>query len=39
MYFLKEILDKTFWNNFVIKNFKFYSFLNSWEWLEFQKKE
>ena len=28
---------KSLWNNFIIKNFKFYSFLNSWEWWEFNK--
>lgn len=45
MYILKEILEKNswqsswklLWNNFIINNFKFYSFLNSWEWWEFNK--
>ena len=37
MYILKEILIKKTWNNFIINsNFKFYSFLQSWEWWEFQ---
>jgi len=37
MYKLQEILDKNTWNNFIISsNFEFYSFLESWEWWEFQ---
>lgn len=37
MYKLEEILDKTTWNNFIINsNFSFYTFLQSWEWWEFQ---
>jgi len=35
MYNLKEITKKDDWNNFIINNFDFYSFLNSWEWGEF----
>lgn len=38
MYILKEILDKKSWNSFIISwKFEFYSFLQSWEWWEFQK--
>jgi len=34
---LKEIKDKHQWNNFInYDNFKFYSFLWSWEWLDFK---
>ncbi len=37
MYSLKEISDKKKWNDFIIKsNFSFYSFLQSWQWWEFQ---
>ena len=37
MYKLKEILEKNTWNNFIIESdFKFYSFLQSWQWGEFQ---
>ncbi len=37
MYKLQEILDKNIWNNFIINsNVTFYSFLQSWEWWEFQ---
>lgn len=37
MYKLKEIKSRDIWNNFIIEsNFKFYSFLQSWEWWEFQ---
>lgn len=37
MYKLEEILDKNTWNNFIISsNFDFYSFLQSWQWWEFQ---
>ena len=37
MYKLEEILDKHIWDDFIIhSNFKFYSFLESWEWWEFQ---
>lgn len=37
MYRLEEILDKYLWNNFIIvSDFGFYSFLQSWEWWEFQ---
>ena len=37
MYTLKEILDKNTWDNFVVDaNLEFYSFLQSWEWWEFQ---
>lgn len=40
MYKLKEIENKTNWNNFIINsNFWFYSFLQSWEWWELQKLE
>lgn len=39
MYKLNEIIDKVTWNNFIIESdFKFYSFLQSWEWWEFQTK-
>lgn len=38
MYKLQEILNKNIWNNFIINsNTEFYSFLQSWEWWEFQK--
>ena len=38
MYILKEITGKETWNNFITTSwFKFYSFLQSWEWWEFQK--
>lgn len=34
---LKEIKEKNIWNNFIIdSNFEFYSFLQSWEWWDFQ---
>lgn len=37
MYKLEEILSKEIWDNFIINNsFNFYSFLESWEWWEFQ---
>lgn len=37
MYKLVEILFKEIWNDFIINsNFEFYSFLQSWEWWEFQ---
>ena len=37
MYRLEEILNKDTWENFIINsNFEFYSFLQSWEWWEFQ---
>lgn len=37
MYRLEEILDKKTWNKFIINSdFEFYSFLQSWEWWEFQ---
>ena len=37
MHILKEITNKTQWNNFITNSwFKFYSFLQSWEWWEFQ---
>lgn len=37
MYKLKEILIKETWDSFIIKSdFEFYSFLQSWEWWEFQ---
>ena len=37
MYKLEEILNKDRWDNFIINsNFGFYSFLQSWEWWEFQ---
>ena len=37
MYKLKEILNKNIWDNFIIDaNLEFYSFLQSWEWWEFQ---
>lgn len=37
MYKLKEILIKETWDNFIINSdFEFYSFLQSWEWWEFQ---
>ena len=37
MYKLKEILNKKIWNDFIISSdFEFYSFLQSWEWWEFQ---
>lgn len=39
MYKLKEIINKTDWNNFIIgnqENFEFLSFLSSWEWWVFQ---
>jgi len=37
MYKLKEILIKETWNNFIIEStFEFYSFLQSWEWWDFQ---
>ncbi|MCD5382641.1 aminoacyltransferase, partial [Candidatus Gracilibacteria bacterium] len=39
MYKLKKISDKNIWNNFTIKNAKFYSFLNSWEWGKFNEKQ
>ena len=39
MYKLKEITKKNIWNSFIIKSdFEFYSFLQSWEWWEVQKK-
>lgn len=39
MYKLKEITDKDTWNNFIIESdFEFYSFLQSRQWWEFQKK-
>ena len=34
-YNLKEITQKSEWNNFIINNFTFYSFLSSWEWAIF----
>lgn len=38
MYKLKEILSKKIWNDFIISSdFEFYSFLQSWEWWDFQK--
>lgn len=38
MFIIKEINDRELWNNFIINsNFEFYSFLQSWEWWEFQK--
>jgi len=37
MYQLIEINNKNTWNNFIIKSdFDFYSFLQSWQWWEFQ---
>ena len=37
MYKLKEIKSRNIWNNFIIESkFKFYSFLQSWEWWEFR---
>ena len=37
MYRLDEILNKDLWEKFIINsNFEFYSFLQSWEWWEFQ---
>ena len=37
MYKLNEILNKDIWENFIIhSDFEFYSFLESWEWWEFQ---
>jgi hypothetical protein len=37
MYKLKEITSKDTWNNFIIESdFGFYSFLQSWQWGEFQ---
>ena len=37
MHILKEITNKTQWNNFITNSwFKFYSFFQSWEWWEFQ---
>lgn len=37
MYKLEEILDKNIWDNFIIhSHIPFYSFLQSWEWWEFQ---
>ena len=37
MYRLKEILNRNIWDQFVINsNLEFYSFLQSWEWWEFQ---
>lgn len=39
MYNLKEATNKQNWNNFIINNFEFYSFLDSWEWGEFNKLE
>lgn len=37
MYNLKEILIKETWDNFIIHwSFDFYTFLQSWEWWEFQ---
>jgi hypothetical protein len=39
MYYLKEIDNKEKWNNFIISSdFEFYSFLQSWEWGDFQQK-
>lgn len=39
MYNLKEITSKKEWNDFIVKNFKFYSFLDSWEWWEIHEKD
>ena len=39
MYTIKLINKKETWNNFVIDNFKFYSFLDSYQWGEFNKME
>ncbi len=36
---LKQITDKKLWNNFIIDNFKFYSFLDSWQWWVFNELE
>jgi len=37
MHYLKEIKDKKTWNKFIIESdFEFYSFLQSWQWWEFQ---
>lgn len=36
-YFIKSFTDSQEWNDFIINNFSFYSFLDSWEWWEFQK--
>lgn len=35
-YSVKKFTDKKAWNDFVINNFSFYSFLDSWQWWEFQ---
>jgi lipid II:glycine glycyltransferase (peptidoglycan interpeptide bridge formation enzyme) len=38
MYKLNEITNKQTWNDFIINShFRFYSFLQSWEWWELQK--
>ncbi len=34
MYRLQEVSDGEYWNDFVVHNFGFYSFLSSWEWWE-----
>ncbi len=40
MFILKEISDKNIWNSFIIdSDIIFYSFVDSWEWWEFQKLE
>ena len=36
MYSLHPITDKSVWNDFIVSHFSFYSFLDSWEWGEFQ---
>ena len=38
-YKLQEITDPRLWNNFIIDNFNFYSFLDSWEWWVFNELE
>lgn len=39
MYSVQNINNRAIWNNFVINNFEFYSFVDSFEWWEFQELE
>ncbi|MDD3120548.1 MAG: peptidoglycan bridge formation glycyltransferase FemA/FemB family protein [Candidatus Gracilibacteria bacterium] len=39
MFHLEEIKNKNYWNDFVVNNFEFYSFLDSWEWGEMNELE
>ncbi|MCX6807949.1 MAG: peptidoglycan bridge formation glycyltransferase FemA/FemB family protein [Patescibacteria group bacterium] len=36
---LEQIQDSYLWNNFIVHNFSFYSFLQSWEWGELHELE